>query len=135
MRLEQAQIVAGTMEDAMHVDRFALNGIEDQVVLDDEIAISQTEESFLIGNASQVGILGKAGEAFLDSGGESFCCRRPFGSNIGHDFSQVILGNPKEPNGVLRLIHGSAFGDPSSPEQVADPYHRPPVVTEQRLVY
>ena len=118
----------------MHIDRFALNGIEDQIVLDDEIAISQAKECFLLGNPSQMRILSKAREVSLDSGGESFCCGRALSSNVCHNFRQVILGDPKEPNRVLRLIHGSASGGPSSPEQAVDPYPLLPAVPERQQV-
>lgn len=118
----------------MHVDRVPLNGVENQVILDDEIAISQTKESFFVGNTPQVGILGEAGETSFYAGSEFISCQRTVGGDVRHDFRQVILSNSEEPDGVLRSIHGSASGGPSSPGQVADPYPLLLAVPERRQV-
>ena len=64
-KLEQAQVIFSTMKDAMHENRLSFNRVENEVVLNDEVAISQPQEFFFVGDSPKLWILGKQRQALF----------------------------------------------------------------------
>jgi len=97
----------------MQKDRFSLNDVENEVVVYDEVAVSEAREIFFLRNTAQMRVLREKGEVLLDLRGNSICSRRAVCGDVTHDFGEVVFRYPEEPNIVLRSLHGCVFGGPS----------------------
>ncbi len=118
----------------MHVDRLTFDRVEDEIVLNNEVAISHADQFFLVGDSPKVWMFGEKPEALFNLCRKPLSCRGSVGSNVGDKLSEVLFGNPQESDAILRPTHGCVFEGPSSPEKVCGLYHHWPAVLEQRPV-
>jgi len=93
--LEESDVIAGTMKDAMHVNRLSFDDVKGEVVLNNQVSVSEASKLFLVGNASQAGISRKQSKFLFNESGQRLCCRRSIRSNVGYDFREIVFGNPQ----------------------------------------
>ena len=55
--LEETLIISSTVENAVDEDCLAFDGVEDKVVVYDEVTVVQASEFLLFGNSSQARVL------------------------------------------------------------------------------
>ena len=111
--LERAQIVSSTVKDSMHINRLSLIGVEDKIVLNNEVTIAEVGKVLFFRNSTHVHISGEKLEAVFDLRGKRFSGRWSISCNIRDNLCEVVFRNPKRSNVVLRPTHGCASGDPS----------------------
>ncbi len=92
----------------MDVNSLALNSIKYEVVLDDQVSITQAREFFFSGYLAEVRMVSQNFNAFFDLCQHRLCRGRAIRSNERNDLRQIILRNPEESDGVPRLprTHG-----------------------------
>ena len=97
----------------MDIDCVPFNGVEDEIVLDNKVAVVKVGKFLLFRNSSKMGTGREQAEILLNLAGKRVSRRRSIGCNVADDFREVIFCNSEKLNSVLRATHGYAFGGPS----------------------
>lgn len=122
--LEQTYVIPRAVNDAVHVDGLAFNRVEDEVVFDDEILITETGKLFFLGYPTEARVASQQLDVLFDLRCDGLGSGGTIGSDVGDNFCEIVFSDAHETNRVLTPLHGSVCGGPSLPERVSDPCRR-----------
>ncbi len=107
------------MKDSMNESGPIFDGIENQIIFNYQVAVSQYRQFFFIRDATKSRIAAELQKSLFDLHSHAFCCCRVICCNIANDLLEIILGRPQEPYFMVRPFHGSSSEGLSSPAQGA----------------
>ena len=97
----------------MHADCSSFDGVEDKIILDNEVSVPQTRQFFLLRAAAQHGVFRQKGKVLFDFVRQCLCCLRTIRRNIHYDLVEIVFRSSKQSDVVFKPAHGGAFGGPS----------------------
>ncbi len=113
MQSEERQVVSCPMKGPMHIDGLPFNGVKDEVVLDNKVAVMKAGKFLLFRHSAKIRSERQQLEVLLHLAGKRFGCRGSVGRNIANDLCEVVFCNPEKLNPVLTPTHGYVFEGPS----------------------
>ncbi len=85
--------VSGAVDNAVDQDSFAIDGVEDEVVLDNGEPVVHHGQFFIVRDLSEMRMKNEMLKILFDSVCQFVCGGRVFCGNVCDDFLKVFLGN------------------------------------------
>lgn len=123
------------MKNAVNINDVRFDGVEDKVVFDNEIAVSNLSKLVFFWDASKMRVGREQREALFNLCCKRFGGRKPLSGNVGDNLGEIVLCGAEQADVIIKPTHEFSFEDFSSQLKVSDPYRRLPVVIAPRQVY
>ena len=98
------------MKDSMDIYNFLFNSVENQVILNNEVSVTQPHQFFFVWDSSKLWFFRKKIEVLFYFCSKCICRRWSVSGYIINNLKKVILCNAKKTNRIFTLLHVFAFG-------------------------